>query len=652
MQVDEIKSLIVSPDKNIRDRAFDRLLSDGSIEGISLLNRIVKGDNEIAKLYLIKYISEYYADRKGLKILKLLMENKNEHIRTEAADLFSGINCSGKKDIILEMFKSKSDFVVGYAIKEAGDKHMIAAIDYLFLIYDKSDAPRKIEILSVLRKIRGTASIKGLIKALDETDLAVLYEVIQTLGLFHNYVSWHKIVKFLDHSSVNIRRVAVWFLSRYKSKHVRDRLLSLYFKENDPALRNQIVGEGLIRYKDFKVVARMLETLVCGEDYNTRLFAERALDQFPEKIRYKVVKKYRNHKNEKIRAVALGKAGELKSKKVKRWLSDALLNDESYCVRVAAAQALGVRGDRSVMPQLEYVFLFDDVKAVCYVALISLTKIWDQSDWGKIYSILEFPEQTHCEAQIMVLRFIQKKILREKWDIPQNLYDRILFRLYSKDPNIRYVCMEILRLLKDKKAVLPIIDIYMDSETDFENKIALDVISDIVYDDPLFLFSFLVQARPKGKVFIQILQLIEKIDFDPQYDFEMILQMSTLFLRERSKKVKTQIVKTLFNIFKNNYHNLSGIMKESEEQWLGIILKCAKYAEKEELKIFGAEIFLDNLENSNRATQEISIKMLGVFREERALQKLTEISISHKSMEMRKIARQAIWRIFYKENVA
>ncbi len=655
MQADkhkEIESLITSPDKNIREQAFAVLLSDSSIEGISFLNRIIFGDNEVVKLYLVRYITRYYANQKGLRILKLLMENKNEHIRTEASDAFATINCSGKKDIILEMFQSKSDFVIGYAIREAGDKNITAAIDYLFIIYEKSNVKRKIEILIVLREIRGTESINGLIKALDELDESVLFEVIQTLGLFYNYVSWNKIVNFLEHPSVRIRKAAVWFLSRYKSKAARDKLLTSYFEETDPVLRNQIIDEGLLQYKEFKVVAQMLETLVCGEDYNTRLLAECALDQFPEKMRYKVVKKYRNNKNERLRAVALGKAGNLKSKKAKKWLVDALMHDNSYSVRVAAAQALGVRGDRSAMPQLEYAFLFDEIKIVSYIALMALTKIWDQNDWGKIYSILEFPEQTHCESQIIVLRFIQKKILREKWDIPANLYDRIMFRLHSRDINIRYVCMEILRVLKDKKAVLAIIDIYMSSETDYENQIALKAINDIVYDDPLFIFAFLVQTRPKQKVFIQILQLIEKINFDPEFDFEMILQMSTLFLRERSKVVKTQIVKTLLNIFKNNYRNLSGVMKDANDQWLDIILKCAKYAEKEDLKIFGPEIFLDNLENPIKATQEIAIRMLGLFKEERALQKLTVMAISHKSMEIRKIAREAVHQIFYEEKVA
>jgi len=104
--------------------------------------------------------------------------------------------------------------------------------------------------------------------------------------------------------------------------------------------------------------------------------------------------------------------------------------------------------------------------------------------------------------------------------------------------------------------------------------------------------------------------------------------------------------------FKGNFYNLSEIMREENDQMIDIIIKCAKCAEKEELKIFGPDIFLDNLENTSRATQEIAIRMLGMFKEERALQKITRIAISHKSMEIRKIAKKAMQQIFFGEKVA
>lgn len=646
-----LKELLQSPNQSLKEEAFFHLMKSSSDETSALFDELIHGGDEVTKICFCTYIATHVTSRRGGEILKTLMEDENEYVHTEAAKAFSKLTCIGRKDIILEMLKSRSEVVIDYAIKETGISRVVAGIELLIKLYETASTNRRILILRMLREIRGTEAIGWLLNSLDTSDEKELFEIIHTLGVFHNYLSWHKITKFLSHSSPSIRRAAVWFLNRYRSKIIRTKLFELYFKESDPSVRNEII-HGLVQYKDFKMVTALLEMTVYADDYTMQLTAGSALDKFSPKLLYKMVKKYRKHPGEKIRVAVLLRAGHLPYKKATGWLKDAFRYDPSEHVRAAAAEAFGTGLNKNATHDLEHAFLFDPSPLVQYTALMALTRVWGQNHWPKIYSILEYPEDRYTQAQLIVLRFLQKMILRENWVIPDPLRDRIIFRLFSENNHIRYLCIQILGTLKDKKALIPLIDLYIETSLTEEKERTLKAIEEISYDDPLFLLEYLILSRRNEKLFLKLLEIFDHLDFNPSFDYEIVIQFASLFLRERAVRIKKRIVKTFISLFQRKIYNLPQLTQKENVHWMQIIIECAKYAQQEALSIFGPEIFLENLDNADPAIQKIAIIMMGVLREERSIPKLTAIALKYGNNEIKMLAKEAVKKILRQENNA
>ncbi len=649
--IDYIQTLLSNPDTSVKFAAFSELISKKSTESTEFLNSIIHNNDRITKIWLSRYIAKHMRSKHGLEILSLFMADTNEHLRNEATESFSSIECSGKKEILIKMLESTNDFIIDYAIDEVGKRRIFGAVEYLERIYETSSYKRKINILKVFQLIRKKSCVRTIIKSLQTDDENLLFETIHSLGIFYKYIKWHKTIKFLDHQSPVIRKIAIWFLNHYKSNLIRDKLIKHYFNEQDPSVRNEII-EGLSRYKDFKIMNILLNTAAFSEDYNARILADSAIDRFSEDMIYKLIKKYKYHKNDKIRTIVTLKAGNLRDSKVLKWLSDTLENDISVHVRACAAESIGSMNIKKAIPYLEHAFLMDKSPVVSYTALLSLTRIWDINDLNKIFTILEFPEETHSQAQIVALRFLQKRLLRENWDIPLELRDRILFRVYSQNMEIRYLSIDILRILKEKRALIPLIELYIRTKNKDEKNIAIKAINDIIYDDPIYFLGFIINIRKKKNLFCKLLKILEIIEFNPEYDYEMILQITGLFLREKSEEIKKKIVATLLAVFQKKYQNVPELADQSNSHWIRIILECAKYSDQQNLMVFGPEIFLKNIFNEDPYVQKISISILSLLKEDRAIIPITKIALRHRDPQIKELAKSALQKILNKDTAA
>jgi|GEM_PF-2066649 len=648
---DYITTLLASPDASVKFTAFSELIKNKSAEAEKYLHSIIYGDDRINKIWFSRYISKYMRSKYGLEILSLFMTDTNEHLRTEATEAFSSIECAGKKETLLKMIESDNDYTIDYAIEEAGKRRLFAAVQYLEAIYSKSDCKRKLKILKVFQQIRKKSCVRAIIRDLNTEDEILLFEIIHSLGIFHKCLTWHKLTRFMEHQSPAIRKVAIWFLNHYKSNFIRDKLIRRYFQEEDASVRNEII-EGLAGYNDFKIVSILVESAAFNEDYNIRILADSAIDRFPGKMVFKMIKKFRNHKNDRLRSIAMLKAGSFPSSRILGWLADALQNDPSDHVRACAAESLGAMKIKKASHYLEHAFLLDKSQVVAYTSLLSLTKLWDNSDLNKIIAILEFPEETHTQAHIISLRFLQKRLMRENWEISCELRDRILFRLYSDNLEIRYLSIDILRILKEKRALVPLVELYLRTKNKDEDIIILKAVNDIIYDDPIYFLGFIINTRKKKTLFCKMLKILEKVDFSPEYDYEIILQITGMFLREKSEAIKKNIVSTLLTIFEKKYRNIPELADQSNEHWIRIILECSKYSDQEKLIVFGPDIFLKNIFNEDQHVQKISIRVLSLLKDERAIIPLTKIALRHRDLEVKEMAKLALRLILNEDNAA
>ncbi|MDX9701755.1 MAG: HEAT repeat domain-containing protein [Candidatus Auribacterota bacterium] len=650
-ELNKLKSMINSPSEKLRDEGFSIISVSCSSTDKEYLS-LIRSENEIVKIRFLKFISINNNSRAGLQIARQFLDDDNPEVREQALSACAEIECIGKKDFIIDLLQGSNEHVMDYAIREAGKRRMIGAIDILFGIYRRSDIKRKIYILKELRNIRGTSCIPWLIKEMEVNDTHLLYEVLLTVGLFHKYLSWNKFIVFSDHPDPAIRKAAIWALGNYRIKTIRNRLLDQYFSESDTTVQNEIITI-LARYRDKKIMLYLLDTAAHGKEFTMRLLAESALDRFPKKMIYALVRKYRRHKDDRIRAVIMEKAGSVCSfNSTAKWLVDALRNDPAEPVRAIAAESLGMVFDHSVIPHLEHSFLFDQSQTVRYTALLALTALWRAGDWETILSILEFPEDMYSQSQQIILRFLQKRILRDHWELPEKLRARIMFNLYSVVVNIRYLSIEIIKIINEKKAIVPLIDIYMKTEIEDERLLVIETIQKIAYSDPEFLFSFMLQSRHNEHVFIAVMELFEKIRFAPEHSYEMILQFSALFISERKKDMKKRLAVTVMNIFGREYENIPELIEQENWNWIKIIMECAKYTGQNELKVFGSEIFLKNLNNPNDQMREIAVIMVGALSEKRAIETLTKLAITNKSMKLRELAKISLHQILNEDTAA
>ncbi|MDV7390231.1 hypothetical protein RZS08_02705, partial [Arthrospira platensis SPKY1] len=100
----------------------------------------------------------------------------------------------------------------------------------------------------------------------------------------------------------------------------------------------------------------------------------------------------------------------------------------------------------------------------------------------------------------------------------------------------------------------------------------------IIYDDPMILFGFLIQARRRKPVFCAILEIMSNVALNKNYHYEIVLQLAMLFLREQVKALKVKIVSAFFTIFQAVYHTIPELAEVGNEHWIQVILRCAKYA--------------------------------------------------------------------------
>jgi len=650
---ESILTLIKSPIETYMNEGFAKLFDTSSIEAAACLDNLVKSKTEtVVKIRLCGYIKKEFRGRRGLEVLVKFMEDGNAQLFLEAKEAFQDVECPGKKDVILSMLNSTSDNVVDFAIKAAGKRRIFGAVDVFSQLLENGEKDRKLLIIRALKKISATGSIPILYSQLDNPDDKIVYETIQALGMFSKYISWSKISKYFYHDSPAVRKAVIWFLMRYKAKSIRNLLLDKYFVETDVSVRNEII-EALQHYRDFKILVNLLFMSANGETNNVKILADSALNRFPEYLVYKMVKKYRKNKDDKIRLIVMHKASMVLSKKnAFKWLVDTLKHDISEQVRVAAAESLRHYEGRAAVSYLEHSFLFDKSTVVRYTSLLSLTHLWKEQDIPTICSILEFPLEKYAHIQVCILRFLEKKVLRNEWDFPEKLYNMIMFLLYSDNLEIRYLAMQIVRIVKDKKAFIPIIDIYLETKIREEKEQALNTIQEIVYSDPEFYLAFLLQAKDHEKLFASLLEIFEKIEFEPEMAYEMILQFSALFLSEKRKRLKRRLAKTIVNIFKREYSQLPMLVEQENWHWVKIILECSKYTKQDELRLFGADIFMEHINSYNDEMQKIAIIMAGSFQDERAIDDLTRIAITNKSKEIKMLAKVSINQILNGEDNA
>ncbi|RJP59546.1 MAG: HEAT repeat domain-containing protein [Candidatus Auribacter fodinae] len=646
-----LETMLASPDTSLREQGFLYLLKNYTDESEQRLQDIINDTaNEGLKIHLCNFIGEHPDLKNTLPLLALMMAGENTYLRDRATAHFTKIESPDKKECLLSMLESESDYVVDFAIEQVGEKRISASVQFLIEISKTADKDRIIKILDVFQKIRATESISTVLSFLNSADTKILFTAIQTLGAFYQFTSWNQIEPFLTHDAASIRKASIWFLNHYKNNQLKTIYLDRYFKEKDPSVLNEIL-DGLSQYEDLKILHTLLESAVNGENYTIQLKASSALDTFSPRILDKLLIKHIKNGNPHIRATAISKAG-ITSRKARRIIAKTLSIDSNDLVRIAAAERLGKSNDETFVPLLEQSFFYDTSKTVKYAALLALTKLWQLSHWPKIYAILEYPEEEYTQEQVIVLRFLQKKMLRENWNVPDELVSRILFKVTSPNANIRYLCVEILKIARSKKSVIPLIDLLLQSESPAEENHTIEAIQTITYNDPLFLFSYLVISRRNEKLFVRLLDILALIDFDPAFDYEMIIQFSTLFLRERSRKIKRHIVAALLTIFKNSYHNIGIVLDKENDDWTEIILECVKFAKQEDLKIFGTELFVQNLAHKDLSVQKISIKMAGLLHAEEAITKLTELAVKHPKEDIRKTARKALQQLMRRDQAA
>ena len=447
-----ILSLIRSPSEIYMNEGFFRLFDTLSIEAAACLDNLVKNKKDtVIKIRLCGYIQKNFRKKRGLEVLFSFMEDGNAHVFMEAKKAFQSVQCPGKKDVVLNMLQSNCDKVVDFAIEQSGKRRIFGAIDIFPQLIENANKDRKLLIIKALKKISATGAVSMLYNELDNPDDKIVYETIQALGMFSKYISWNKLLKYLSHDSPVVRKAVIWFLMRYKSKTIRNILLDKYFEETDVGVRNEII-EALQQYRDFKILVNLLFMSANGETNNVKILAQSALNRFPEYLIYKMVKKYRKHKDDKIRLIVMHKASIILSRKnVFLWLVNTLKYDVSEQVRVAAAESLRHCQARTAVSCLEHSFLFDKAAVVRYSSLLSLTHLWSEQDVPTICSILEFPLEKYAHIQVCILRFLEKKLLRNQWAFPEKLYNMIMFLLYSDNLEIRYLAMQIFRIIKDKK---------------------------------------------------------------------------------------------------------------------------------------------------------------------------------------------------------
>ena len=271
--------------------------------------------------YARKNISDLILIKNDPKVaqgaINLYRETKDDALKKSILPIFEKFPNPQIKDFLLKLNKKCSYWERGYAIN---------------LLKSYNDP----QVAQVLEEM------------LDEKDVSLLKNVVDSLGMMKVHSSARKIVPLLESDDLLLRQKAVEALQQLKNPTIVPDIMNLLKSSNVNTRR--CVAEVLNSFNDEQSITALIKALE-DDDWWVREIATEALSQNGSNMIPDMLKKLLHVKNIKVRQCASSFFSKISAPYVLKDLI-RLLDDEEWMIRENAVKGLALINDERALPYL------------------------------------------------------------------------------------------------------------------------------------------------------------------------------------------------------------------------------------------------------------------------------------------------------------
>jgi HEAT repeat protein len=305
--------------------------------------------------------------------------------------------------------------------------------------------------------------MQNLDRLLNDEDLEVRREAVESLSGKPGDMYIRMLLRALEDMNWRVRNTAMDILIE---EHPVDKfiegLIHLLYLDDNAGARNSAI-EALIRLNK-KATPFLIEAFKTP-NRDVRKFIIDVLGEYEDNRSLPLMLDALKDEDENVRATAIEHIGKVRESSVVDALI-AILESDDIWTAYPAADALGRIGDRKAIPSLVKAL---HKKTLMGPAIKALSLIADPMTLQYIVPFLKYPSKTMQEETILgIERFYHKGVREEvitdaiKSLLGDKILETLIEHIWSQKPDVRISAILILGMMKDERALTPLLEVSQD----------------------------------------------------------------------------------------------------------------------------------------------------------------------------------------------
>lgn len=327
------------------------------------------------------------------------------------------------------------------ALEIVADQKIFRLVPQVIRKLESPDPKVLIRALHVLEKIKDTTAGRPIRKLLKSGDVAVVRQAIVTLIDYDETKYWKHFLPLLNHPSAQIRRMAVWAVTRRRGGRTVRAVVRAARAEADVDVRQEAMKR-LSEFHQPAAVDFLIDHVIADTDTPVRNMSKWLLNRVPEELRLRrYMARFQVVEDAQVRALLIELMGRLETREAFEALVRILDRQEDALLKQVAIEALAACGFVEAVPVLER-FLSGDM-LLGYSAVLSIGRLASRHRrFNILVRYLSLPQEENAILIQTILQFLSE--LAKKTDFDKLLWDEIIRLIYSENFNIRYLAIGLL----------------------------------------------------------------------------------------------------------------------------------------------------------------------------------------------------------------
>lgn len=512
-------------------REFDSLYEDFDQRvRRSALNELIPWIGGLPDARLIafcRFLKDYNNVIVRAALVKIIMDT-SQAVWGEIEPVIRSLPDSTRDEVIEGFYKSEDEgrhkLALKFTVEFSSEKHL----SYIFGLWESASASLRVEVIKALRVFTGRKIEEFFLSELKkENDAEVLQEILRSFSVEEVKRYFRTLIKFIKHDSARVRYTVTRILGQELPWWYKKKYMDLLDEERDPFVLNAILTNLLPRSNDY--FANKLLGFVLDEAIDA-VAKEKFVHYFrllPEDILFKLCKKTLSYKrSEESLQFIITEMTYIDDEEVANILIKLIKDTEtSELIRSICIEGLGLHASQEVKDFLAlYCRTNPDEFFMTNMAVVSLTKIWQNSDIKQIVSLIDLEDERYMMETQAILTFIDKKLRSKKLEKSEELMTMLLKCALHENINCSYLAMNSL-LHCQNVPIVKLIELFKE-DLDPENlKTLIQLVVINIEGELQYVFDWLNNYHDNKLVCDRAIELFECLADHKEYAVEFFIDV-------------------------------------------------------------------------------------------------------------------------------